>query len=71
MAANEAMAMITRLQQEKAAVQMQALQYQRMMEELADYNQDALQTMSELLIKKEMDISFLEAEMETSFFSFI
>lgn len=64
--------MITRLQQEKAAVQMQALQYQRMMEEeLADYNQDALQTMSELLIKKEMDISFLEAEMETSFFSFI
>lgn len=32
-AANNAMAMITRLQAEKAAVQMEALQYQRMMEE--------------------------------------
>lgn len=64
-AMNEAMAMIMRLQEEKAAVQIQALQYQRMMGEQADYDQDTLQTMSELLIKKERDISFLEAEMET------
>lgn len=56
--------MITRLQQEKAAVQMQGLQCLRM-EEQAGYDQDALQTMSELLIQKERDISFLEAEMET------
>ncbi|KAL2462912.1 putative myosin-binding protein 6 [Forsythia ovata] len=35
-AANNAMAMITRLQAEKAAVQMEALQYQRMMEEQAN-----------------------------------
>lgn len=64
-AMNEAMAMIMRLQEEKSAVQIQALQYQRMMGEQADYDQDTLQTISELLIKKERDISFLEAEMET------
>ncbi|OMO49910.1 hypothetical protein CCACVL1_30759 [Corchorus capsularis] len=45
-AANNAMAMITRLQAEKAAVQMEALQYQRMMEEQAEYDQEALQEMS-------------------------
>ena len=32
-AANQMMAMINRLQEEKAAIQMEALQYQRMMEE--------------------------------------
>ena len=32
-AANQTMAMINRLQEEKAAMQMEALQYQRMMEE--------------------------------------
>ena len=36
------MAMITRLQAEKAVVQMEALQYQRMMEEQAEYDQDAI-----------------------------
>ncbi|GKA75083.1 probable myosin-binding protein 6 [Tanacetum coccineum] len=37
-AANNAMAMITRLKGEKAVVQMEALQYQRMMEEQAEYD---------------------------------
>ncbi|KAL2462969.1 putative myosin-binding protein 5 [Forsythia ovata] len=46
-AANNAMAMITRLQAEKAAVQMEALQYQRMMEEQAEYDQEALQRESD------------------------
>jgi hypothetical protein len=41
-AANNVMAMITRLQAEKAVVQMEALQYQRMMEEQAEYDQDAI-----------------------------
>lgn len=63
-AANNAMAMITRLQAEKAAVQMDALQYQRMMEEQAEYDQEALQSTKELLTKREEEIKDLEAEIE-------
>ncbi|KAJ8553842.1 hypothetical protein K7X08_024520 [Anisodus acutangulus] len=64
-AANNAMAMITRLQAEKAAVQMEALQYQRMMEEQAEYDQEALQVMKELVLKREEEIKVLEAELDT------
>ncbi|XP_049366262.1 probable myosin-binding protein 5 isoform X1 [Solanum verrucosum] len=64
-AANNAMAMITRLQAEKAAVQMEALQYQRMMEEQAEYDQEALQVMKDLVLKREEEIKVLEAEMDT------
>ncbi|KAF8104235.1 hypothetical protein N665_0176s0046 [Sinapis alba] len=63
-AANNAMAMITRLQAEKAAVQMEALQYQRMMDEQAEYDQEALQSMNGLLVKREEDMKELEAEIE-------
>ncbi|KAK2663877.1 hypothetical protein Ddye_002451 [Dipteronia dyeriana] len=63
-AANNAMAMITRLQAEKAAVQMEALQYQRMMEEQAEYDQEALQATKDLLAKREEEIKDLEAEIE-------
>lgn len=63
-AANNAMAMITRLQAEKAAVQMEALQYQRMMEEQAEYDQEALQATNDLLAKREEDIKVLEAELD-------
>ncbi|GAB4845572.1 hypothetical protein Ancab_038977 [Ancistrocladus abbreviatus] len=63
-AANNAMAMITRLQAEKAAVQMEALQYQRMMEEQAEYDQEALQLMKDLLTKKEEEIRELEEELD-------
>lgn len=41
-AANNSMAMITRLQTEKASIEMEALQYQRMMEEQAEYDQEAI-----------------------------
>ncbi|XP_073126857.1 probable myosin-binding protein 5 [Henckelia pumila] len=64
-AANNAMAMITRLQAEKAAVQMEALQYQRMMEEQAEYDQEALQVMKDMLLKREEDIKALESELDT------
>ncbi|MCD7455410.1 hypothetical protein HAX54_028061 [Datura stramonium] len=64
-AANNAMAMITRLQAEKAAVQMEALQYQRMMEEQAEYDQEALQVMQDLVLKREEEIKILEAELDT------
>ncbi|KAJ7945936.1 Myosin-binding protein [Quillaja saponaria] len=63
-AANNAMAMITRLQAEKAAVHMEALQYQRMMEEQAEYDQEALQATNDLLSKREEELKALEAELE-------
>ncbi|KAL9253840.1 putative myosin-binding protein 4 [Drosera capensis] len=63
-AANEAMAMITKLQEEKAALHMDALQYLRMMEEQAEYDVDALQKANDLLAKKEKEIQDLDAELE-------
>lgn len=63
-AANQAMAMITRLQEEKAQVQMEALQYQRMMEEQAEYDQEALQLLNEVLVKREKEVKDLEKELE-------
>ncbi|XP_018444970.2 probable myosin-binding protein 6 [Raphanus sativus] len=63
-AANNAMAMITKLQAEKAAVQMEALQCQRMMDEQAEYDQEALQSMSSDLTKREEEIKELESELE-------
>ncbi|XP_042035374.1 probable myosin-binding protein 5, partial [Salvia splendens] len=63
-AANNAMAMITRIQQEKAAIQMEALQYQRMMEEQAEYDEEALELMRDMLIKKEDDVKALSSELD-------
>lgn len=63
-AANEAMSMITRLQEEKAALQMEALQYLRMMEEQAEYDNDELDKVNDLLTEKEKEIQDLEAELE-------
>ncbi|KAK9051073.1 hypothetical protein SSX86_027699 [Deinandra increscens subsp. villosa] len=55
-AANETMAMITRLQEEKASMQMEALQYRRMMEEQSEYDQEALQLLNEVMSKKEAEL---------------
>ncbi|CAL5354817.1 unnamed protein product [Camellia sinensis] len=63
-AANQTMAMINRLQEEKAAMQMEALQYQRMMEEQSEYDQEALQLLNELMVKKEKEKQELEKELE-------
>ncbi|CAA7401460.1 unnamed protein product [Spirodela intermedia] len=63
-AANQTMAMITRLQEEKAAVQMEALQYQRMMEEQSEFDQEALQMLNEILIKREKEKRELEKELD-------
>ncbi|XP_015895442.3 probable myosin-binding protein 4 [Ziziphus jujuba] len=63
-AANQTMAMINRLQEEKAAMQMEALQYQRMMEEQSEYDQEALQLLNELMIKREKEKQELERELE-------
>nr|ABM68547.1 IFA binding protein [Lilium longiflorum] len=63
-AANQAMAMINRLQEEKAAMQMEAWQYQRMMEEQAEYDQEALEKLNDILAEREKDIQDLEAEID-------
>lgn len=63
-AANQTMAMINRLQEEKAAMQMEALQYQRMMEEQSEYDQEALQLLNELMVKREKEKQELEKELE-------
>ncbi|XP_031277866.1 probable myosin-binding protein 4 [Pistacia vera] len=63
-AANQAMAMITRLQEEKAALQMDALQYLRMMEEQAEYDLEELEKANTLLAEKDKEIQDLEADLE-------
>ncbi|GAB4830487.1 hypothetical protein Ancab_020198 [Ancistrocladus abbreviatus] len=63
-AANEAMAMITKLQEEKAAVHMEALQHIRMMEEQAEHDVDALEKANDIITEKDKEIQDLEAELE-------
>lgn len=63
-AANNAMAMITRLQEEKATMQMDTSQYQRMMEEQIEYDEEVLQETNELLLKLEEEVKTLDAELE-------
>ncbi|CAM0872369.1 unnamed protein product [Alopecurus aequalis] len=63
-ATNQTMAMINRLQEEKAAMQMESLQYQRMMEEQSEYDQEAMQLLTELVTKREREKQELERELE-------
>ncbi|KAK6915385.1 GTD-binding domain [Dillenia turbinata] len=63
-AANLALAMITRLQEEKATLQTEGLQCLRMMEEQSEYDLDALHKANDLLVEKEKEIQDLEAELE-------
>ncbi|KAG0451712.1 hypothetical protein HPP92_026069 [Vanilla planifolia] len=63
-AANQAMAMISKLQEERAAMQMEALQYLRMMEEQTEYDQEALQKLNDQLSQREKQIQDLETELE-------
>ncbi|KAE8688195.1 putative clathrin assembly protein [Hibiscus syriacus] len=63
-AASQTMEMINRLQEEKAAMQMEALQYQRMMDEQSEYDQEALQLLNELMVKREKEKAELEKELE-------
>ncbi|XP_042062130.1 myosin-binding protein 1-like [Salvia splendens] len=64
-AANQAMAMITRLQEEKAAFHMEALQCVRVLEEQAEYDGEALQKANELLAENEKQIQRLQFELES------
>ncbi|CAA0828635.1 Myosin-binding protein 1 [Striga hermonthica] len=65
-AASQAMAMITRLQEEKAALHMEALQYLRMMEEQAEYDGEALQKANILLAEKEKLVRELASQLGPS-----
>lgn len=59
-AANEAMAMITRLQEEKAAVLMEARRYRRVAEERETHNQEAIFLLKDALLTKEDDLLALQ-----------
>ncbi|KZV24788.1 hypothetical protein F511_34761 [Dorcoceras hygrometricum] len=63
-AANQAMAMITRLQEEKASLRMEALQYLRLMEEQAEYDKEAIERANDLLSEKEKELQDLETDLE-------
>lgn len=63
-AANEAMAMITRLQEEKAAVLMEARRYRRVTEEREIHNQEAFTLLKEALLNKEDDLLALQDQVE-------
>ncbi|XP_028790341.1 myosin-binding protein 1-like [Neltuma alba] len=63
-AATQALAMITRLQEEKATLHMEALQCLRMMEEQSEYETEALQKANNLLAEKGRELEDLEAELE-------
>jgi hypothetical protein len=62
-AASQTMAMINRLQEEKAAMQMEALQYLRMMEQQADHDHEAIQNLHDLLTEREKELLDMDAEL--------
>ncbi|CAL1412005.1 unnamed protein product [Linum trigynum] len=63
-AADEAMAMILRLQEEKASLKMELRQSQRVVEETFAYDEEEMNVLQEILIRREREIYFLEKEVE-------
>ncbi|KAJ0245075.1 GTD-binding domain-containing protein [Hirschfeldia incana] len=63
-AADEAMAMIHRLQDEKAAIEMEAMQFQRMVEEKSTFDAEEMVILKDILIRREREKHFLEKELE-------
>nr|CAD1836414.1 unnamed protein product [Ananas comosus var. bracteatus] len=63
-AADEAMAMMQRLHKEKAAVEIEARQYRRMVEEKSAYDGDEMATLKEILVRREREKYVLEMELE-------
>ncbi|CAI8619797.1 unnamed protein product [Vicia faba] len=63
-AASQALSMITRLQEEKATLHMEALQHLRMMDEQSEYEMEAWQNANDLLAEKEKEVEDLEAKVE-------
>ncbi|XP_023634562.1 uncharacterized protein LOC17879684 isoform X2 [Capsella rubella] len=63
-AADEALGMILRLQEEKASVEMEARQYQRMIEEKSAFDAEEMSILKEILLRREREKHFLEKEVE-------
>lgn len=63
-AADEAMAMICRLQKDKASTEMEVRQYQRMIEEKFVYDEEEMDILKEILLRREKENHFLEKEVE-------
>jgi hypothetical protein len=63
-AANEAMGMIARLQKEKAAVLMEARQFQQVVEQKSMHDQEAIEGLREVIVKIEEEKRELEEENE-------
>uniref|UniRef100_A0A2N9G5K0 GTD-binding domain-containing protein n=1 Tax=Fagus sylvatica TaxID=28930 RepID=A0A2N9G5K0_FAGSY len=63
-AADETMAMILRLQEEKALIGMEAKQYQRLIEEKSTYDAEEMKILKEILLRREREKHFLEKEVE-------
>lgn len=64
-AADEAMAMILRLQEEKASIEIEARQYQRILEEKTVYDAEEMSILKEIIVRREMEKHFLEKEVES------
>ncbi|KAI4356413.1 hypothetical protein L6164_000438 [Bauhinia variegata] len=64
-AADEAMAMISRLQAEKALIELEIKHYQSMVEERVAYDEEEMNIMKEILMRRERENHFLEKELET------
>ncbi|KAL2469502.1 hypothetical protein Adt_37638 [Abeliophyllum distichum] len=63
-AVDEAMAMILRLQEEKASVEMEARKNQRVIEEKSPYDAEEMYILKEILVRREREKHFLENEVE-------
>ncbi|XP_022727625.1 uncharacterized protein LOC111283382 [Durio zibethinus] len=63
-AADEAMAMISRLQEDKASIEMEARQYQRMIEEKFAYDEEEMIILKEIIVRREKENHLLEKEVE-------
>ena len=61
-AASEALAMISRLQEEKAALQLEARQFQRMVMENVLYDQEAIEVLQDIIVNHEEEKTVLEDE---------
>nr|XP_018678782.1 PREDICTED: polyamine-modulated factor 1-binding protein 1-like [Musa acuminata subsp. malaccensis] len=63
-AADEAMAMISRLQEEKASIEMEARQFQRMVVEKSVYDEEEMEILKEIILQQEREKHVLEKEVE-------
>ncbi|GAB2295708.1 hypothetical protein Dimus_029862 [Dionaea muscipula] len=63
-AADEAMAMILRLQEEKASIEMEARQYQRIVEEKSAYDDEEMGILKDIIVRRECEKFFLEKQVE-------